>query len=85
MAKTVFTGNHKVMIDLLIEARKEAGLKQTDLATRLGKDQPWVSLVENYQRRLDLLEYVAIIRAIGADPKVIIDKLLAKLPKDIEI
>lgn len=45
---------------LLREMRIEAGLKQTDLAGRIGGDQSFVSRYERGERRLDLVELEAI-------------------------
>lgn len=42
--------------DLLRQIRLEAGLRQIDLAERLGKPQSFVSKYESGERRLDLLE-----------------------------
>ena len=56
------------LIEMIIAARKEAGVRQTDLAARLEQPQSYVSKVENRERRIDVAEYVAWMRALGADP-----------------
>jgi len=56
------------LIELMIAARKEAGVRQTDLAARLEQPQSYVSKVENRERRIDVAEYVAWIQALGGDP-----------------
>lgn len=48
---------------LLREIRVEAGLKQADVAERLGNDQSFVSRYERGERRLDLVELEAICAA----------------------
>lgn len=63
---------------LLIEARKAHGVTQVALAQRLGKEQAWVSKYESAGRRVDVVEYLDICRAIGADPY----RLLRKLGSD---
>ena len=50
---------------LLVELRKNAGLRQTELAARLGCPQSFVSKYESGQRRLDLVELEAICKALG--------------------
>jgi transcriptional regulator with XRE-family HTH domain len=60
---------------LLIAARKEHGLTQVDLAQRLGAPQPFVSKYERGERRIDLVEFLAIIRSTGADPHEIIRQM----------
>lgn len=72
-------------IALLIMLRKERGVSQEELASRLGKKQPFVSLVERKERRLDVVEYYAFVRAIGADPEDVFSKLVASLPAKVEI
>lgn len=85
MPKSVFTDAYKVMLDALIKARKESGVTQVELADRLGKPQPWVSNVETGVRRIDFIEFVAIIRALGIESEEFISKTLSSLPSDLEI
>jgi transcriptional regulator with XRE-family HTH domain len=51
--------------ELLISLRSEAGLRQLDLAERLGKPQSFVSKYENGERRLDLSEVYSICEALN--------------------
>jgi len=51
----------------LVEARKKAGVTQTQLAVKLGRPQSFVAKYEGRERRLDVAEYIAIARALGAD------------------
>jgi transcriptional regulator with XRE-family HTH domain len=60
---------------LLIEARLKAGLTQTDLAEKLGRLQSYVSKFERGARRLDVIEFLDIARALRADPHAIIRAL----------
>lgn len=85
MPKSVFTDAYAVLLQTLIEARKASGVRQTDLAKALGKPQPWVSNYETGIRRLDVIEFVAIARAIGVKPERLFKNVVDKLPKDIEI
>ena len=48
---------------LLRAIRKEAGLKQVELATLLKSDQSFVSRYERGERRLDLIELEQICTA----------------------
>ncbi|WP_245611396.1 helix-turn-helix domain-containing protein [Solidesulfovibrio alcoholivorans] len=50
---------------MLVELRKNAGLRQAELAARLGCPQSFVSKYESGQRRLDLIELEAICKALG--------------------
>lgn len=59
----------------LAEARRQAGLSQYDLADRLGADQSFVSKYESGRRRLDVIEFLRIMQAIGSDYRKILDGL----------
>lgn len=50
---------------LLRQVRQEAGLKQGDLAERLGRPQSFVSKYETGERRLDVLELYEVCAACG--------------------
>ena len=69
MPKTVFTGDHQHLIAILIEARLAAGLKQTEFAARIGRSQGFVSLIENGQRRIDVIEFFKLAKALQRDPR----------------
>ena len=56
MHKTLYSREHKVLLQLLTQSRLEAALTQVELAKRLKEDQTWVSKVERGIRRLDLVE-----------------------------
>jgi transcriptional regulator with XRE-family HTH domain len=60
----------------MVEARKKAGLTQHDLARRLKKPQSFVAKYEGGERRIDLVEFLTIAQAIGADPVRILRALL---------
>lgn len=61
--------------ELLIEARRESGLSQEDLAERLGRPQSYVSKCESGTRRMDVIEFLEMMSAIGSDPVPLIRKL----------
>ncbi len=60
----------------MIAARRKAGLTQQDVAKRLQKPQSFVAKYEGGERRLDVVEFLAIVRAIGADPVRIVRALM---------
>lgn len=85
MPKSVFTEAYGSVVEYLIALRKEQGLHQSQLAERLGVHQQFVSKVENRARRLDVVEFYAYVRALGADPAEAIVELYGKLPSDHRI
>ena len=68
MGKSVHTPQYLVFCELMAQARKKAGLTQHALAKRLGRPQSFVAKYEGGERRLDVVEFMTVVRAIGADP-----------------
>jgi transcriptional regulator with XRE-family HTH domain len=60
------------MIELLVQARKDAGVTQLELGKRVGQRQTFVSKFELGERRIDVAEFIEISRALGVDPIAII-------------
>lgn len=65
MEKSIHTAEQKKLLRLLRQVRLGAGLRQIDLAERLGQPQSFVSKYELGERRLDLLELRQICQAVG--------------------
>ena len=55
----------QTLLKLLRDIRREAGLRQVELAKRLGKPQSFVSKYESGERRLDLLDVEEVCQAVG--------------------
>ena len=68
MARSLHTAAHRELVSAAIALRRTAGLTQRQLAERLGREQNFVARVETGQRRVDLVEWVTLCRACGADP-----------------
>jgi transcriptional regulator with XRE-family HTH domain len=68
---------------VLAAAREAGGITQAQLARKLNKPQSFVSSYENGQRRVDVLEFVRIVRAIGANPAKVFAEIadIGRLPK----
>jgi transcriptional regulator with XRE-family HTH domain len=62
--KSIYLKEYKAIIDALVAERKKAGITQTELAHKLGKPQSFISKTENNERRLDIVEFFHICRAI---------------------
>jgi len=59
--------DRRTVLALLREIREEAGLRQEDLAARLGRTQAFVSKIERGDRRVDVLELRDICTACGTE------------------
>jgi transcriptional regulator with XRE-family HTH domain len=55
----------QVLLQLLREVRREAGLRQVDLAKRLGQPQSFVSKYELGERRMDLIDLSEVCEALN--------------------
>jgi transcriptional regulator with XRE-family HTH domain len=73
--KSIHSLEQEVLLRLLRDLRVEAGLRQSDLAERLGWPQSFVSKYEAGERRLDLLELRAIGDALSSSLRTIVDRL----------
>jgi HTH-type transcriptional regulator/antitoxin HipB len=65
----------KILGEVLLRAREKAGLKQSDLAARLGLPASYLSKIENGTRRLDVIELIQIAEAMGVDPGSLVREL----------
>jgi transcriptional regulator with XRE-family HTH domain len=75
LQKSVHSAGQLAFCELLIEARKKAGLTQHELARRLQKPQSFVAKYEGGERRVDVVEFVSICRTMAADPVKLLKKL----------
>lgn len=80
----VTSPSYETAINMLIEARKQAGLSQRELADRLGKPRSFVSKLESRERRLDIVEFVALTRALGLDTAMVAGQIADALPSLLE-
>ncbi len=78
MLKSVHTAEQLAFRELMIAARKHAGLTQQELATRLKRPQSFVAKYEGGERRLDVIEFIAVAQAIDADPVRILRTLIQR-------
>lgn len=67
---------YKFVGEVLAAARRNAGISQDQLASMLGKPQSFISLYEQGQRRIDLLEFLLIVETLGADPTKVFSEIV---------
>jgi ribosome-binding protein aMBF1 (putative translation factor) len=75
MRKTVTSPLQKKLAGMLVELRKKAGLRQVDLAKKLGVYQSWVTHLESGQRRIDVIELIELGKVVGFDPADVVQRL----------
>jgi transcriptional regulator with XRE-family HTH domain len=76
--KALYERSYATFTNLLKEERGEAGLTQAELAKKLRRPQSYVSKYERGERRIDVVEFLEIARAIGFDPGEFLRKLNVK-------
>lgn len=75
MGRTLRSPGHRALMAALKQARLDAGLTQTELADRLERPQSFVAKYENGERKVEVVEFVQIVSAIGCDGCSIIDAI----------
>ena len=75
---TVGIDDQAKLREQFIQARKSAGLTQVGLAERLGRPQSFVSTYERGERKLDVIDFCEVCRALGIDPVVFLPRFLQR-------
>lgn len=75
MTKSVFSKQYDLLRQLLVTARQQNELTQAQVATRLDKPQSFVSKYERGERRLDVIEFLEVTRALDIDPSSMIERI----------
>jgi DNA-binding transcriptional regulator YiaG len=65
----------KKLRELLKEARLGSELRQTDVATMLGRPQSFVAKVEGGERILSFVEALDYLKVLDLEPALVIEKL----------
>lgn len=69
MPKTIYTKAHRNLVEQLIKARKETGLKQEDVAKKLKRTQSYISKLESGERRIDIIQIKELAQIYKKNPK----------------
>lgn len=77
--KTKLAAELRVLGEVVLRARERAGLKQADVAAKLGLPPSYLSKVESGTRRLDVIELIRIAEAIGIDPAALVSEVQRSL------
>jgi transcriptional regulator with XRE-family HTH domain len=81
MQKSLKSPEYKRLIAMLVAMRKKAEVRQQVLAKKLGKPQSFVAKYEGDERRIDLVEFIAIVRALEGDPVRLFREFVAGEPQ----
>ena len=75
MQKSIYTKRQKKLGALLRVARRKAPLSQAALGAKLGKPQSFISNYETGERRLDVIELIAIAELLGISASDVVAKV----------
>ena len=75
--KSTFTKRYEWFCEVLVKARKKNGLTQVEVAALLGTPQSYVSKYESGERRLDVVEFIAVATALGEDPLELLRQIMS--------
>lgn len=78
-SSTIHDARYISSIETLVEARKESGLSQTELADKVGLTQPDISKIERLERRIDITEFWDILMAISRGDRALFEQLWKKI------
>ena len=79
MKKSLYSLEQEKLKALLRKTRNEKGLRQSELAARLGRSQSFISKYESGELCLDILELRTVCQAMG----ISLGSFVKKLEKDI--
>ncbi|MBY3484500.1 helix-turn-helix domain-containing protein [Rhizobium laguerreae] len=75
MAKSLHSKRQQVLVAAIAEQRRAKGLSQAQVAKALGRHQPFIANIESGERRVDLLELLALADIIELNVHALIDRL----------
>ena len=84
MEKSIYAKEYRVLLKLLRETRKAAGLTQIEVSKRLGETQTFVSKCERGERRIDLLEWLQFCKAMETEPEEFLKTLKSRLLTSVD-
>jgi transcriptional regulator with XRE-family HTH domain len=80
MQKSLKSAEYARLIATLVAVRKHADVRQQTLAKKLGRPQSFIAKYEGGERRIDVVEFVEIAQALGADPVKLFRDFVAGKP-----
>ncbi len=81
----VVSPDYRAAIDTIRKARADLGVSQLELARRLEKPPSFVNKIEQLERRLDILEFIAIAQALGLEPGNLVTTIADAVPSPVRL
>ena len=79
MTKSTHTPEYQLLVEILTDTRRKAGLTQQQVADQLGKPQSYVAKAEGSERRIDVVEFAKLSAAMDQDPTALLQLLLEQI------
>jgi len=79
MVASMFTAAADAIAAAVVDLRTRAKMTQRQLADAVGREQSFIGRIETGQRRVDIVEWVAICQACGANPETEISGIVRNL------
>jgi hypothetical protein len=79
MSRSVHSSEYAALREVLIRARKDAGLTQAEVANRLERPQSFVAKYEAGERKLDVVEFTVLAGALGREPGELFSAFMGRL------
>lgn len=83
--KWVVSPDYRAAIETIRAVREQLGISQRELARRLDKHPSFVNKIEQLERRLDILEFLAIAEAMKIEPAHLLTTIRAELAAELRV
>ena len=85
MGRWVSSPSYRAAVGVMVAARKASGLTQRDLASRMGRPYSVIANIERGERQIDVVEFIAIARALGVGEVDLMARIVAAVGPDLEL
>jgi len=76
MGKTIHNKLYQKVVDELTQERVRLNISQGELASQVGLNQSNISKIEKFERRLDILEFSMILKALRIKENIRLQKIV---------
>ena len=82
MEKTIYSNAYAAFCRVIRDTREAKGITQTRLAHALNRPQSFVAKIESGQRRVDVVELIALAKGLGCSPVDLVERLAKELERE---
>jgi transcriptional regulator with XRE-family HTH domain len=85
MGRWVSSPSYAAAVQVIRRARTEAGLTQRALAAKIGRPYTVIANIERGERQVDVVEFIAIARALGVGELELLARLAEAIGPKLEL